>query len=178
MRTHGTLARWNEDRGFGFIVPAEGRTQIFVHISAFPRDGAPPRVGEVITYVVETGADGKQRAGQVLRPGNRTATRRVDRAISSPRGRKPVPALISLLLVGAIGFYAYTSVTRKATAPQGHYAPAAATAVPERQFRCDGRTYCSQMTSCAEATYFVQHCPDTKMDGNGDGVPCEQQWCR
>jgi hypothetical protein len=44
-------------------------------------------------------------------------------------------------------------------------------------FRCDGRTYCSQMTSCAEATYFLQHCPDVKMDGNHDGVPCERQWC-
>jgi hypothetical protein len=43
--------------------------------------------------------------------------------------------------------------------------------------RCDGRQYCSQMTSCAEAKYFIRHCPDTKMDGDGDGVPCEQQWC-
>ena len=45
------------------------------------------------------------------------------------------------------------------------------------RFRCDGRKHCSQMTSCAEATYFIQNCPDTKMDGNRDGVPCEQQWC-
>ncbi|HJW47486.1 MAG TPA: excalibur calcium-binding domain-containing protein [Lysobacter sp.] len=44
-------------------------------------------------------------------------------------------------------------------------------------FRCDGRTHCSHMTSCAEAKYFVQHCPNTKMDGNNDGVPCERQWC-
>jgi hypothetical protein len=33
------------------------------------------------------------------------------------------------------------------------------------------------MTSCAEATWFLSHCPGVKMDGNGDGVPCEQQWC-
>jgi hypothetical protein len=45
-------------------------------------------------------------------------------------------------------------------------------------FSCDGRTHCSQMTSCAEATYFIQHCPNTKMDGNNDGVPCEKQWCK
>ena len=44
--------------------------------------------------------------------------------------------------------------------------------------RCDGRTFCSQMTSCAEATWFLNHCPGVKMDGNRDGVPCEQQWCR
>ena len=44
-------------------------------------------------------------------------------------------------------------------------------------FSCDGRQHCSQMTSCAEATYFIQHCPNTQMDGNNDGVPCERQWC-
>jgi hypothetical protein len=44
-------------------------------------------------------------------------------------------------------------------------------------FKCDGRTHCSQMTSCAEAAYFLRNCPDVKMDGNNDGVPCEQQWC-
>ena len=45
------------------------------------------------------------------------------------------------------------------------------------RFNCDGRTHCSQMRSCEEATFFIQHCPDTKMDGDNDGVPCEQQWC-
>jgi len=50
-------------------------------------------------------------------------------------------------------------------------------AVELLKYRCDGRQYCSQMTSCDEATYFIQHCPDTKMDGDGDGVPCESQWC-
>ncbi|MBT9455050.1 MAG: excalibur calcium-binding domain-containing protein [Burkholderiaceae bacterium] len=48
----------------------------------------------------------------------------------------------------------------------------------ETQFKCDGRTYCSQMTSCAEATYFLRTCPGVKMDGNNDGIPCEQQWCK
>lgn len=44
-------------------------------------------------------------------------------------------------------------------------------------FRCDGRTHCSQMTSCAEAEYFLANCPNVQMDGNNDGEPCEQQWC-
>lgn len=45
-------------------------------------------------------------------------------------------------------------------------------------FRCDGRTYCSQMTSCEEATFFLKNCPNVKMDGNNDGIPCEKQWCK
>ncbi|MDS4019045.1 MAG: excalibur calcium-binding domain-containing protein [Candidatus Competibacter sp.] len=44
-------------------------------------------------------------------------------------------------------------------------------------FKCDGRTHCSQMTSCEEATFFLRNCPNVKMDGNNDGVPCEKQWC-
>ena len=48
---------------------------------------------------------------------------------------------------------------------------------PPSKFVCDGRIYCSQMTSCEEATYFIQNCPNTKMDGNNDGTPCESQWC-
>lgn len=45
-------------------------------------------------------------------------------------------------------------------------------------FKCDGRTYCSQMTSCEEAKFFLRNCSGTKMDGDNDGVPCEKQWCR
>ncbi len=55
--------------------------------------------------------------------------------------------------------------------------PAAAELVSSSRFSCDGRVYCSQMSSCEEATYFLQHCPGTKMDGDHDGIPCERQWC-
>jgi hypothetical protein len=34
------------------------------------------------------------------------------------------------------------------------------------------------MTSCEEAEYFLRNCPGVQMDGNNDGEPCEQQWCR
>ena len=44
-------------------------------------------------------------------------------------------------------------------------------------FKCDGRTYCSQMRSCGEATFFLRNCPNINMDGNNDGIPCEKQWC-
>lgn len=56
-------------------------------------------------------------------------------------------------------------------------APVVSTQPAAPSFKCDGRQHCSQMTSCAEATYFSNNCPNTKMDGNNDGVPCEQQWC-
>jgi Excalibur calcium-binding domain/Domain of unknown function (DUF4124) len=52
------------------------------------------------------------------------------------------------------------------------------TSVKQLMYQCDGRTHCSQMTSCNEATYFINNCPDTKMDGDADGIPCESQWCQ
>jgi endonuclease YncB( thermonuclease family) len=54
----------------------------------------------------------------------------------------------------------------------------AAAPVAAAPYRCDGRTRCPQMRSCAEATWFLQHCPGVEMDGDRDGVPCETQWCR
>ncbi|MEY4585035.1 MAG: hypothetical protein RJB10_1532 [Pseudomonadota bacterium] len=44
-------------------------------------------------------------------------------------------------------------------------------------FSCDGRKHCSQMKSCEEAKYFLANCPGVKMDGDRDGIPCEEQWC-
>ena len=40
-------------------------------------------------------------------------------------------------------------------------------------FKCDGRTRCGQMNSRAEAVWFINNCPNTQMDSDHDGVPCE-----
>jgi len=32
------------------------------------------------------------------------------------------------------------------------------------------------MTSYDEAKFFIQNCPNTKMDGDDDGIPCEKQF--
>lgn len=46
------------------------------------------------------------------------------------------------------------------------------------RFQCEaGKIHCSHMSSCAEATFYIQHCPNTQMDGDDDGIPCERQWC-
>lgn len=175
MRTHGTLAKWNDDRGFGFISPAGGGADVFVHVSAFPRDGRRPTIGEVVSYETETGADGKTRAVRIMRPGQQS------RPNSMRRGREeksshPARIAIAVVLIGCIAGYAYTRFGK----PETTATTPLQTRVSERvesPFKCDGRTMCTQMTSCDEARYFVQHCPNTKMDGNHDGEPCEQQWC-
>ena len=93
--------------------------------------------------------------------------------------------LIILVLLTAIGWYGYgklkavsapLSEARTVLSPAGG-AQNRTQGTEASQFTCDGRTHCSQMRSCAEAVYFLQHCPNTQMDGNNDGEPCEQQWC-
>ncbi|MDO1510150.1 MULTISPECIES: excalibur calcium-binding domain-containing protein [unclassified Neisseria] len=43
-------------------------------------------------------------------------------------------------------------------------------------FRCDGRQHCSQMRSFEEAQFFLNNCPNVKMDGDKDGIPCEDHF--
>lgn len=62
MRIDGTLAKWNDDRGFGFIAPVQGGPEVFAHISAFPRDGRRPRLGEPLSFEIEIDKDGRKRA--------------------------------------------------------------------------------------------------------------------
>ncbi|PKM07637.1 MAG: cold-shock protein [Gammaproteobacteria bacterium HGW-Gammaproteobacteria-4] len=176
MRTHGTLTKWNDDRGFGFISPAQGNAELFVHISEFPRDGVRPRINEPISFETETGPNGKLRAIRVERPGQRLAPRRPRATGRSKRSAKPVAVIVVLLAVAVICTYGYSRFT-KAVPESRVVQTAVASPSQYTTFTCDGRTMCPQMTSCAEARYFIQHCPNTTMDGDGDGVPCERQWC-
>lgn len=178
MRSEGRLIRWNDERGFGFIAPTAGGSEVFVHVSAFPNDGRRPATGERVIFEVESGADGKQRAVNVLcpdRPRVMTSTRR-PAAHPPDRRRRGRGVPIALALATGLAIYGHDVYTRHAAVD----APIAQPALPApaiHNFKCDGRTRCAQMTSCEEATYFLRHCPGTEMDGDGDGVPCESQWC-
>lgn len=46
------------------------------------------------------------------------------------------------------------------------------------KYKCDGRQHCSQMQSYDEAKFFLDNCPNTRMDGDYDGIPCERQFNR
>jgi endonuclease YncB( thermonuclease family) len=40
-------------------------------------------------------------------------------------------------------------------------------------FTCSGKRVCREMTSCAEARFYLAQCGVTSLDGDRDGVPCE-----
>ena len=99
---------------------------------------------------------------------------------------KGIAFVLLLALLAWHGYGKYQQMTsHREAAPQEFTAaalpderPATRPERPETNPRCDGRLYCSQMTSCAEATWFLKNCPGVKMDGNNDGIPCERQWCK
>jgi cold shock CspA family protein len=180
MRVHGTLTKWNDERGFGFITPAQGVDAVFVHISAFPRGVGRPQLGEVVSYEAEAGHDGKVRAVRVMRPGQKPMSHRAHQRRRTNSRSYLGRNIAALFAIAAIGVFAYGKY--QISLPQATNAVAAddASAVESdasTSFQCDGRTRCSQMTSCSEAKFFLDHCPNTQMDGDHDGVPCEQQWC-
>jgi cold shock CspA family protein len=185
MALSGKLRSWNDERGFGFIAPRDGGRELFVHISALARDGSRPTVGETVTYELGRGKDGKPQAVNVYRQAlGKPSTYPLERSQpthTSHSTRSPINALIGLVLVLAIVAFGYSRYQRHWGQPEAAAAmPTQEAAGAERVlagYRCDGRTHCSQMTSCSEARFFLKNCPGTQMDGNHDGVPCEQQWC-
>jgi hypothetical protein len=133
-------------------------------------------------------ADGKARGVSIIRPGVAPPVHR--RPSGPPRsaryGRAPgkltssftsIVARMAVLGVGVFlaSTYAKWSTLLSPVEPMKHL-PMPAISQPS-QFKCDGRTHCSQMSTCEEATYFVENCPNTQMDGDNDGVPCESQLC-
>lgn len=40
-------------------------------------------------------------------------------------------------------------------------------------FSCGGKSVCRQMNSCDEAYHYLNQCGVGRLDGDGDGVPCE-----
>lgn len=44
---------------------------------------------------------------------------------------------------------------------------------PAPAFQCGAKTYCREMLSCSEARFHLETCGLTRLDGDGDGVPCE-----
>ena len=73
----------------------------------------------------------------------------------------------------------FEKVAKMGTAEATQFIETSAERGPKQStsYKCDGRINCSQMTSCAEATFFLKNCPGVKMDGDNDGIPCENQWC-
>ncbi|MBB1316387.1 excalibur calcium-binding domain-containing protein [Shewanella sp. SR43-4] len=200
----GTIVRWNTEKGFGFIKPETGDNQdVFIHISTLKHMARKPIVGDEILFHRENQPDGKVKAVKAsiegvavvsnsIRPASHTSqhhrkspSHHDDNYRSSPViGR--VIMLIILLGVGIFGYKQYqkmtaTPVLTNEDVEQMQWTPTVSKPSSinlQPQFRCEaGKTHCSQMRSCAEATFYINNCLGTEMDGDNDGIPCERQFC-
>lgn len=44
---------------------------------------------------------------------------------------------------------------------------------PAGEFKCGKKRYCKEMSTCAEAMFYLQECGMKTLDRDGDGIPCE-----
>ncbi|MFY2557910.1 cold-shock protein [Corallococcus terminator] len=58
----GTVKFFNETKGFGFITPDEGGTDVFVHFSAINPDAKTLRENDKVEFEVEQGKKGTMAA--------------------------------------------------------------------------------------------------------------------
>ncbi len=60
---NGTVKWFNSTKGYGFIAPANGGKDVFLHISAVERAGLQSIAdGQAVTFEIESGRDGRQSA--------------------------------------------------------------------------------------------------------------------
>jgi len=63
--------------------------------------------------------------------------------------------------------------TRPTEAPPAAAAPQRSSPAASSGFSCGAKQYCREMTSCAEARFYLNQCGLSRLDGDRDGVPCE-----
>lgn len=153
----GSIVRWNDDRGFGFISSKEIKGDVFAHISQFKKGYRRPKVGDAVLFQV-VNENGKQNAKLISLIG----------VEPKPKDKPSLTSnLISFLFIMLIAFIVYSFVIKPKLYP----------AYEEMGFSCEGKTHCSHMISCDEAKYYLANCPNVKIDGDNDGEPCERQLC-
>src|SRR3954470_22174529 len=100
-RLGGVVATWNDDRGFGFIRPDDGGTDVFLHFTAAPRGTTRPYEGQRLTFDTEQDEKGRVRAV------NAEPVLVAERAEPPVRPTSVVVAIGSILAFGTLFFVAH-----------------------------------------------------------------------
>lgn len=83
----GRLRNWNDDKGFGFVQPAGGGADVFVHISAL-RGERRPEVGDEVLYVEGRDERGRPRAEHLRLAGEMSLDRPAIRRKPQAQGQR------------------------------------------------------------------------------------------
>ena len=188
----GLLKTWKTDKGFGFIKSDTLEHDTFIHISALKHMSRKPKVGDTIYFEVATQPDGKTKAVNCriegvaeLKAPYQKHKQQPYRIAKSNFASSFLGKVASIALIAALCFYAinkYNAHSSSQTpiifnddsATFDEKYPKVVIPQNTQNFTCDGRQHCSQMTSKDEAIFFINNCPNTKMDGDRDGDPCER----
>lgn len=65
MRLQGKITKWNDEKGFGFVLSNNGKIETFVHISAIKDRSTRPAVSKLISYEIVKDASGREQAANV-----------------------------------------------------------------------------------------------------------------
>lgn len=88
MRRAGRISGWNDDKGYGFVVPHDGGERAFVHIRALQPGARRPVDGDLMSYAPTRDARGRVNATEVRFAGQRIERRRPAMA-PAPSARLP-----------------------------------------------------------------------------------------
>ena len=173
MRNKGKIKSWNDGKGYGFISPFDGGKDVFLHISSLNNKHRRPKEGDVVTFEVTKDTDNRLQAVNVFFAGEQITPQP-----QKSRLPKFITTVFLILIFSYAGYIYVNHPNGNRTVPFHTPSKTGDTINIQEQFRCEGKKYCSEMTSCSEAVFYMKNCPDTKMDGDHDGIPCEQQWCQ
>src|SRR4051794_5685311 len=102
VRTRGTVTRWNDERGYGFVTPTPDAPDVFVHISALSGDSARPQIGDSVSFSIGTGPDGRPVAQDVVSDRRIVPVARPARP-RRPAGPQPRSGRLGFLAIGGFG---------------------------------------------------------------------------
>lgn len=118
MRRAGRITEWNDDKGFGFVVPSGGGDRTFVHVNDFQRGSRRPGVGDLVSWEPATDARGRPKARQVRHAGQRIAVpRQPSRLPRQAIGLVALAVMATAALLGwlppalAAGYFVASGVT-------------------------------------------------------------------
>jgi uncharacterized membrane protein YsdA (DUF1294 family)/cold shock CspA family protein len=112
MRLAGRITDWNDEKGFGFVVPNGGGDRAFVHVNEFQRGSKRPASGDLISYLPATDERGRLNARQIRHAGQKIAVPRAPSRV--PRAALGLAALAlgaALAFLGVIPFLLLAVVT-------------------------------------------------------------------
>jgi uncharacterized membrane protein YsdA (DUF1294 family)/cold shock CspA family protein len=65
MRYQGKITKWNDEKGFGFVLTNDGKKETFIHISAFKDQSNRPQISQLISYEIIKDASGREQAANM-----------------------------------------------------------------------------------------------------------------